>query len=87
MRSGHAALEAAAVDPPFLRADIAKGKTGGLGNPQAMPVHEQEQAAVPLLVALPLGGRQHLVHLGAGQVFAFGHSVIPAIPLRSSRSR
>ena len=63
-----AAFEAADVDPGFLEVDLIPAQPDRLGDPQAMPEHEEDQQVVPLpMSATPCGQPQGL-NLGLGQV-------------------
>jgi hypothetical protein len=48
---------------------LGQGKAAGLRHAQAVPKHQEQQAAVPGLVPAALGGGYEFVDLMRGQVF------------------
>jgi hypothetical protein len=49
---------------------LGQNQVAGLGYTQAMPEHEEQEAAIAGFIPGPLGGSKKLVHLKAGQMFS-----------------
>jgi len=60
------------VQRPALEIDLVQLQCAGLGYPQSVTEHQEDQAAVAQLGAAAAGGRDEALDLACGEVVAVG---------------
>ncbi len=76
VRRRQSLLQPGHVQHPALEIDLVQFECAGLGHPQPVAEHQEDQAAVAQLGAAAAGGRDQALDLAGGEVFAVVHRFV-----------
>lgn len=76
MRRRQSLLQPDHMQHPAFNVHLRQSQAAGLGHPQPMPEHQQQQTAVAGLVATPFHRRDQLADLSRHQMFSLTHRFV-----------